>query len=227
MENKYSSSTLNKVDYGILLVSIGRGYSRSFSPGSDFPIWKECLKDGCLHGSVHPLGIGITQMSTWYVLRSKPNKEEFLAGQLRAHGFNVYLPQLHVKPVNPRARKVRPFFPGYLFVQADVDFRYSDVQWLPGSQGLVNFGGELASLSEAIVVGIRNRVDAANQTEVESRSGFLPNEKVLIVEGVFSGYEALFDTRLSGANRVRVLLSFMKGRQTPVELSETSLRKKK
>jgi transcriptional antiterminator RfaH len=37
-----------------------------------------------------------------------------------------------VRPVNPRARKTRPYFPGYLFVQADlaavglVEFR-----WMP------------------------------------------------------------------------------------------------
>jgi transcriptional antiterminator RfaH len=166
-------------------------------------------------------------MMFWYVIRSKPNKEEFLAGQLHSRGFNIYLPQLHVKPVNPRARKVRPFFPGYLFVQADDDFRYSDVQWLPGSQGFVNFGDELASLPETIVAGIRKQVDAVNQAEVESRSGFQPKDRVLIVEGVFSGYEAIFDTHISGANRVRVLLSFMKDRQTPLELPETALRKKK
>lgn len=166
-------------------------------------------------------------MSAWYVVRSKPNKEDFLAGQLQLHGFDVYLPQLRAKPVNPRARKVRPFFPGYLFVQTEDDFHYSDVQWLPGSQGLVHFGNEPASLSDALVVGIRNQVDVLNQAEAESRSGFSPNEKVLIVEGVFAGYEAIFDTRISGANRVRVLLTFMKNRQTPLELSETSLRKKK
>ena len=168
-------------------------------------------------------------MSYWYVVRSKPNKEEFLAEQLESRGFITYLPQLRVKPVNPRARKVRPFFPGYLFVQAtaDDDFRYSDVQWVPGSQGLVNFGSDLASLSEAIITGIKKQVDALNQAEAESRSGFHPNEKVLIVDGVFAGYEAIFDTQISGASRVRVLLSFMKNRQTPIELSEASLRKRK
>lgn len=168
-------------------------------------------------------------MSYWYVVRSKPNKEEFLAEQLESRGFTIYLPQLRVKPVNPRARKVRPFFPGYLFVQAPAadDFRYSDVQWLPGSHGLVNFGSDLASLSEAIIVGIRKQVDALNQAEAESRSGFHPNDKVVIVDGVFTGYEAIFDTRISGKDRVRVLLSFMKKRQTPVEISETSLRKKR
>ncbi|NTW09679.1 MAG: hypothetical protein HGA28_08960, partial [Anaerolineaceae bacterium] len=39
----------------------------------------------------------------WYAIRSKPNKEDFLAGQLQAHGVEVFFPVLRVTPVNPRA----------------------------------------------------------------------------------------------------------------------------
>ena len=166
-------------------------------------------------------------MSNWYVLKSKPNKEEFLAGQLQARNFNVYLPQFRVKPVNPRSRKVRSVFPGYLFVQASDGFSYSDVQWLPGSQGMVHFDNVPAQISDGDIAGIRTKVNLVNQAETQARSGFQSQDKVIVVEGIFSGYEALFDSHISGTDRVRVLLQFIKARQVPVELSESALRKKK
>ena len=55
----------------------------------------------------------------WYALRSKPNKEDFLAKQLEAYDVDVFFPRIHVKPVNPRSRKTRPYFPNYLFVHVD------------------------------------------------------------------------------------------------------------
>ncbi len=56
----------------------------------------------------------------WYVMRSKPNKETFLTGQLELHHIEFYYPQLKVHPVNPRCRKIQPYFPGYLFIQANI-----------------------------------------------------------------------------------------------------------
>ena len=56
----------------------------------------------------------------WYALRSKPNKEEALWRELTARSYEVFYPQLHVQPVNPRSRKVLPYFPGYLFINIDL-----------------------------------------------------------------------------------------------------------
>ena len=58
--------------------------------------------------------------SRWYVLRSKPHKESFLYGQLRAHKIESYCPVINANPVNPRARKKKPLFPGYIFIHIDL-----------------------------------------------------------------------------------------------------------
>ena len=50
----------------------------------------------------------------WYALRSKPNKEGPLWREVHAQGFEVFYPEIRVQPVNPRSRKVRPDFPGYM-----------------------------------------------------------------------------------------------------------------
>jgi transcriptional antiterminator RfaH len=50
----------------------------------------------------------------WYALCSKPNKEGPLWWEVHAQGFEVFYPEIRVQPVNPRSRKVRPDFPGYM-----------------------------------------------------------------------------------------------------------------
>ena len=57
----------------------------------------------------------------WYVMRSKPNKESLLWEQLSLQNIECYYPRLRVKPANPRARKLRAYFPGYLFVHVDLE----------------------------------------------------------------------------------------------------------
>jgi transcriptional antiterminator RfaH len=165
---------------------------------------------------------------SWYAMRSKPNKEEFLAGQLRGYGVEVYFPALRVKPVNPRAKKIRPYFPNYLFVRVDLDeVNMSDLQWMPGASGLVSFAGEPASVPDFLIAALRRQVDLHNEAFQEQRKNFKPGEPIVIQEGPFAGYEAIFDTRISGQDRVRVLLKLLQSRQVPVELSDHQIRRAK
>ena len=50
---------------------------------------------------------------------------------------------------------------------------------------------------------------------------------VEIQSGPFAGYEAIFDARLSGSERVRVLLKMLQGRAVKVEVSAGLLERKK
>jgi len=76
----------------------------------------------------------------WYVIRSKPNKEDFFFDQLLARRLEVFHPRIRVRTINPRARKFRPYFPSYLFVHADFEqIDASALHWMPGSAGLVCF----------------------------------------------------------------------------------------
>ena len=52
-------------------------------------------------------------------------------------------------------------------------------------------------------------------------------DTVTIQDGPFAGYEAIFDTRLSGQDRVRVLLNLLQKRQMPLELEGRQIRRVK
>jgi transcription antitermination factor NusG len=148
--------------------------------------------------------------SNWYAVRSKPRKEEVVWRQILSHGFEAYLPRIRVHPVNPRSRKLKPYFPGYLFIYTDLEaVGLSIFQWMPHSIGLVAFGGEPAIVPDHLVQAIRKRVDEVNAAGGEVFDGLKRGDVVWINEGPFRGYEAIFDARLPGSERVRVLIEFL------------------
>ena len=165
----------------------------------------------------------------WYVLRSKPNKEMTLWRELSLRGFECYYPRLHVHPVNPRSRKVKPYFPGYLFVHTELEqVGASTFQWMPFSSGFVSFDGAPATLPDNLVQAICRHVDAINAAGglQGQADGLQRGEVVVIAEGAFRGYEAIFDTRLSGSERVRVLLKLLNRREVNLELPATQVQRK-
>ena len=165
----------------------------------------------------------------WYALRSKPRKEDIVWRQVTQSGFETFYPRIRVNPVNPRSRKVQPYFPGYLFVLADLDqVGVSTFQWMPHTLGLVSFGGEPAYVPENLIIALRKRVEEIAAAGGELFDGLQPGDPVLINSGPFSGYEAIFDARLPGSERVRVLLEFLGNqRRLTVELNASQIAKKR
>lgn len=160
----------------------------------------------------------------WYAIRSKPNKEDFLSRQLEAAAVPVFYPRLHVSPANPRSRKFKPYFPGYLFIQVDFDVvNASTLQWMPGAANLVSFGGEPSPVPEQLILAVQRRVSEINASNKTRLRDLKPGEAILINEGVFAGYEAIFDSEVSGQERVRVLLNFLQKRQVALELQSSQI----
>ena len=163
-------------------------------------------------------------MIRWYVMHSKPLKEAFLRERLRIQRIEVYLPSIRVKPVNPRARKEQPFFPGYLFVHVDLEkIPISELQRIPGSIGLVCYGGEPAHVGEGLIREIQKQVEEITDSANNYVDRFRPGDLVVINDGPFAAYKAMFDCRLSGSDRVRVLLELLQGQKIRLELSGRQL----
>jgi transcription elongation factor/antiterminator RfaH len=163
-------------------------------------------------------------MIRWYVMHSKPRKEAFLRERLRIQRIEVYLPSIRVRPVNPRARKEQPFFPGYLFIQVDLEkIPISELRRIPGSIGLVCYGGEPAYVGDVLIREIQKQVEEIIDSANSYVDRFRPGDLVVINDGPFSTYKAMFDCRLSGSERVRVLLELLQGQKVRLELSGRQL----
>jgi transcription antitermination factor NusG len=162
----------------------------------------------------------------WYAMQSKPNREEALYGELLLRNVEVFFPRVRVHPVNPRARKIKAYFPGYLFVQVDLEtVGLSFLQYMPFAKGVINFDREPAVVPEALIQALRKRVEEVNRAGGEEFEELEKGTRVYIHEGPFAGYEALFDVRLSGSERVRVLIELLSKRYLPVEIQVGNLRK--
>jgi transcriptional antiterminator RfaH len=126
--------------------------------------------------------------------------------------------------VNPRASKTRPYFPGYLFVQADLSVvGQAEFRWMPYARGLVCFGEDPAPVPESLVHSLWKKVGSLNAEEVEFGLRLRSGDQVVIRDGPFTGYEAVFDTRIPGQDRVRVLLCLLRDRYVALELNEAFL----
>ncbi len=158
-------------------------------------------------------------MKMWYVVQSNPQKEMFLWEQLYLRGIETYYPSIRVRPVNPRARKLKPYFPGYLFVRLEPGHgEFCSLRWVPGAVGLVSFGDEAAVVPDDLIQTIRQKVDEINALGGHVLDGLKPGVPIIIREGLFCGYHGIFDARLSDQDRARVLIELLKGRQVRVEL---------
>src|SRR5512143_3662323 len=139
----------------------------------------------------------------WYVLRSKPNKEDPLSRQLASRGIELYYPRVTVRPVNPRCSTTKPFFPGYMFVQADLhEVGLSTFQWMPYALGLVCFDGEPASVLDSTLHALRRSIEELTQTQAAAALGLGPGEALVVHSGPFTGYKAIFNMRLPGSDRI-------------------------
>jgi len=155
----------------------------------------------------------------WYALKSHPHKEDLLLHQAEARGFEVYYPRIRVHPVNPRSHKIRPYFPGYLFIHIDVEESGTSVfQWMPYATGLVSFGGEPSIVPDAFITAIRQRVHEISEAGGELFEGLKPGDKVVIQGGPFEGYAAVFDISIPGNERVRVFLKLLNDQAVRLEL---------
>ena len=159
-------------------------------------------------------------MMQWYVLHTKPQKESLVFEQLCLRKIEAYYPKMRIKPVNPRARKIQPYFPGYVFAHVDLDlFGTSSIQWIPGMHKLVTYGDEPAFLPASLLLTIRKKIDEINLTTDERLHKLNPGDLVEIKSGPFAGYRAIFDACLSGNERVRILLQMLQDRQVCMEIS--------
>lgn len=165
-------------------------------------------------------------MPQWYAVQTKPHKEFVARDVLARHeGIEPYLPVLHVKPVNPRARKTRPFYPGYLFVHADLaQVGLSALQWTPGLVRVLGAEGQPQPIASHVIEGIRDRVEQRQAEAARGGGLYRRGDRVRITAGLFEGYEGMFDTRLGATVRARILVEFL-GRLTAAEVDVRNLTK--
>lgn len=164
-------------------------------------------------------------MENWYALRVKPHKERAVTQQLASQNVTYYYPTIRVNPKNPRAAKVKPYFPGYLFLKVDLEKMGQNLfSWMPGTLGLVTFGETPAIVPHDLITTLMQKLEAMDGRMLEPPK-FKEGERIRITEGPFAGFEAIFDRHMPGSERVQILLAFLSSHPHPIRLSQDAVEK--
>ncbi len=153
----------------------------------------------------------------WYTVHTKPLREVLVADLLQERlSLAVFLPE--ALQWYRGQMVMRPFFPRYLFVEADLQkVEVSSINSLPGVIRLVSFGGMPQPLQPHIIEAIRKRLAAINAAGGLPRYGWNPGDRVRVTDGPLAGLEAVFQGPMKPAQRVKILLQFL-GRLQTVEV---------
>jgi len=146
----------------------------------------------------------------WYVVYSKPHREEQAQCHLRAKGVDVFFPRLNVTRARADRKRIIPLFPNYLFVRIRLETEAHRVMWSPGVKRIVSFGERPIPLDDDIVEFLQRQtgMDGA----IQARSRLYSGQEVEIRGGPFDGLLGIIQDPPDAKGRVRVLLRLLSRR---------------
>ena len=151
----------------------------------------------------------------WYVVYSKPHKEEQAQFHLRMKGLDVFFPRLDLIRVAEKRKRIIPLFPNYLFVKLHLPTEFHYVIWSPGVKRIVSFGDRPIPLDDAVISFLKQQTDPEGL--IKARSQLHPGQEVEIRGGPFDGLIAIIQDPPDARGRVRILLRLL-SRQVSVKL---------
>jgi transcription elongation factor/antiterminator RfaH len=146
----------------------------------------------------------------WYAVQTQPNRENLAVAHLERQGFDVWLPccERIVKHARQIKRVRRPLFPGYLFINFDLEAaRWRTINGTIGVKNIVSFGRTPSVVDSEFITALKAS---------ESLDGFVdtgndnlkPDQDVEILSGPMAGQIGKL-LSLDAGNRVTVLLQML------------------
>lgn len=170
-----------------------------------------------LTNSINPINTSKLPLA-WFVIQTKPKKEEEARSYLSMKGLEVFNPLIENFSIrNGRITKeYRPLFPSYIFGKFDLEQDYSLVRWGRGVKKVLGIGGDYPTpVSEEVVEIIKKRTDSGGV--VKKSYHFEANDRIRVKSGPLKDLLGIFDRWVSDTDRVRILLNCV-GYQPSIEL---------
>jgi transcriptional antiterminator RfaH len=163
-------------------------------------------------------------MNLWYVIQTKPKKEEEAKSYLSTKGVEVFNPLMETFLLrNGRMnRELKPLFPNYMFGKFDLDQNYPLVRWAKGVKKVLGFGEYPTPIPEEVVEIIKERTDTHGIVRLKCH--FQANDLIRIKTGPLKDLLGIFERWISDSERVRILLN-MVGYQPVVEMHYSMIEK--
>lgn len=148
-------------------------------------------------------------ISDWFLIHAKSGRELLARVNLERQGYEIFLPleRRTVRHARRVTESLAPYFPGYLFVRLD----RARQMWRPinstiGVLRLVVGPDGPSAAPSALIETLKAASDAEGVLQLNR--AWSPGDAVRIASGPFADQLGVVES-LSGADRVRVLLSIM------------------
>ena len=158
----------------------------------------------------------------WYVVYTKPQKEDYAELNLRLRGVETFFPKLSLPKPARRKRQIVSLFPNYLFVRfQSFEDEYYSVTCCPGVKRLVSFDSVPAAIDDSIVSILRCQMGSDGL--IAARCNVKIGQQVSIVGGPFAGLNAIVQEPPNAKGRVKVLLELL-NRPTKIDIPIESIK---
>ena len=158
-------------------------------------------------------------MKEWYILNTKLHCEFQVISYLINKNIKNFMPKLLV--TRSHARKIekvlRPLFPGYIFININVDKSYREVKNIIGVKGIISSGNSPSCVPKTVINDIQSYTDNKGLVYKWKVSNYKIGQEVKIKDGIFKGNIGSF-CGMSSKDRVSILLAFL-GSEVRVSIS--------
>jgi transcriptional antiterminator NusG len=170
----------------------------------------------------------------WYAIHTYSGYEDAVAEALKQRIETMNMQDYIFEAVVPKETQVvikkgekavekKKLFPGYVLIDMIVtDKSWYVVRNTPNVTGFVGSGTIPVPVSGEEFKVVKRRM---GEQEPKFKIDFMAGENVTIMDGPFTNYEGLIDKIDEDKGKLRVLIS-MFGRETPIELDFTQVKKK-
>jgi transcriptional antiterminator RfaH len=167
---------------------------------------------------------GEPDVRLWYVVQTKPANEDRVKGNLLNQEIEPFLPLLGTNQYSNGKviDRIKPLFPNYLFARMDIGLHYYKVKYTRGVSKILGNGEGPIAISEKVIITIRERMGEDNLVKLEDE--LKDGDVVEVTSGPFKDLRGVFQKKMSGKGRVKILLSLI-GVDVPVQISRWQIKK--
>jgi len=158
-------------------------------------------------------------MNNWYIVNTKPCAEFKVINYLTSNNIKTFLPKFLV--TRKHARKVqkvfRPLFPGYVFINININNSIRLVKNTIGVKSLLSAGDSPSCVSQNIINELLANTDSRGVIKKLEAANYDVGQEIKISEGIFKGNVGNF-CGMASKDRVSILLAFL-GKQVKISVS--------
>jgi transcription elongation factor/antiterminator RfaH len=151
----------------------------------------------------------------WYVVYSKPHKEQQAGFHLGLKGVESFFPRLYLPGSVDKKKRIIPLFPNYLFARIHLPTEYHYVIWSPGVKKIVCFSETPVPIEDSVIQFLQQNAD--DRGVIQARSQLRRGQEVEVTGGPFNGLIGIIQDPPDTKGRIRILLKIL-SRQVTVKL---------